>query len=192
MALAGCHNNYKWHLSNVSHVVAPLQFKMQSTTGKVMTAQDLRGKVVMVYFGYTNCPDVCPTTLAELAAAIHKVGPAAKDVRLLFVTVDPKRDTLPVLKKYMAAFDKAHFIGLRGTADQIAAMAKRYRVGYSLEKPDKNGNYAVNHSSAVFVFGPQGDARLLGTSANTIADYSADLKQLLAGHTPPPLHLKKS
>ncbi|HEU0195603.1 MAG TPA: SCO family protein, partial [Nevskiaceae bacterium] len=95
LTLAACHHQPQWHLDNVTHVVAPLQFSMESTTGHVETAQDLRGKVVMVYFGYTHCPDVCPTTLAKMAGVIRKLGPEAKNVRLLFVTVDPKRDTLP-------------------------------------------------------------------------------------------------
>lgn len=179
VALAGCHQKEHWHLSNVTHIVAPLKFSMPSTLGHVETAKDLRGKVVMMYFGYTHCPDVCPTTLASLAGVIRKLGPEAKDVRLLFVTVDPKRDTLPVLTQYVAAFDKDHFIGLRGSPEQIKELAKRYRVGYSLEKPDKHGDYIVNHSSAVFIFDRDGNARLLGTNIDSPSDYEADLKQIL-------------
>ncbi|HEU0195774.1 MAG TPA: SCO family protein, partial [Nevskiaceae bacterium] len=132
------------------------------------------------YFGYTHCPDVCPTTLAKMAGVIRKLGPEAKNVRLLFVTVDPKRDTLPVMKTYLAAFDKTHFIGVRGTPAQIRDLAKRYRVAYNDMPPDKNGNYIVNHSSAIFIFGPHGNARLLGTSINTAPEYEADLKTLLS------------
>lgn len=178
LALAGCQQK-AWHLANVSHVVAPLQFSLASTNGGTETEKDLRGKIVLVYFGYTHCPDVCPTTLAELASVIRELGDAARDVRVLFITVDPARDTLPVLKRYVAAFDKDHFIGLRGTPAQVEALAKRYRVGYGYEKPEADGDYVVNHSSAVFIFGADGKARLLGTDIDKPAEYEADLKRLI-------------
>lgn len=178
-ALTGCHHKQHWYLSNVTHIVAPLQFSMQSTNGGTATAKDFRGKVVMMYFGYTHCPDVCPTTLAKLSGVIKQLGPQGKDVRLLFVTVDPKRDSIKNLKAYVDAFDPRHFVGLRGDAAATEAIAKRYRVGYSYDKKEANGNYAVNHSAAVFIFGRHGNARLLGTEATPTKDFVADLKQLL-------------
>jgi Uncharacterized protein SCO1/SenC/PrrC, involved in biogenesis of respiratory and photosynthetic systems len=143
-----------WHLTNVTHIVSSLQFRMPSTAGGVQTQADYRGDVVMLYFGYTNCPDVCPTTLAKLAGSIRQLGPEGKKVRVLFVTVDPKRDTLAVLKRYVDAFDPKHFVGLRPGHAELDHLVKRYRVAYSYDKPDKNGNYVVNHSAAVFIFGP--------------------------------------
>lgn len=178
LLLSACSRSPSWQLSNVAHVVSPLQFSMESTSGRVETAKDFHGKIVMMYFGYTHCPDVCPTTLAEMAGVLRKLGPDARDVRLLFVTVDPKRDTLPVLTSYVDAFDKTHFVGLRGTPQQVADMAKRYRVSYGYEKPDAHGDYVVNHSSAIFIFGRDGNARLLGTSIDTAAEYEADLTRL--------------
>ena len=178
--LTGCHRKDHWHLSNVSHIVAPLQFSLQSTEGGTQTAKDFRGKVVAMYFGYTHCPDVCPTTLAKLSGAIKQLGPQAKDVRVLFVTVDPQRDTMPVLKRYVHAFDPTHFVGLRGDASATAAIAKRYRVGYTDGKKDADGDYSVSHSSGVFIFDRQGDARLLGTETTPESDYVTDLKQLLS------------
>lgn len=178
-ALTGCHHKQHWHLNNVTHIVAPLQFTMQSTNGGIATAKDFRGKVVMMYFGYTHCPDVCPTTLAKLSAAIKQLGPQGRDVRLLFVTVDPARDSIQSLKTYLDAFDPRHFVGLRGDAAATEAIAKRYRVAYSYDKKGADGNYAVNHSAAVFIFGRHGNARLLGTEATPTKDFVADLKQLL-------------
>lgn len=182
LLLAACQGSPKWHLDNVTHIVAPLKlFSMQSTTGGAATAADFRGKVTMLYFGYTHCPDVCPTTLAKLAGALRQLGAQADDVRVLFVTVDPQRDTLPVLKAYVDAFGARYFVGLRGDAAQTADIARRYRVGYTAGKPDADGNYEVSHSSAVFVFDRRGEARLLGTESTPTADFVADLKRLLAG-----------
>ncbi len=100
-------------------------------TGQKVTAADFRGKVVLLYFGYTQCPDFCPTTLTNLTHVLDRLGARAKDVRVLFVTVDPNRDTLPVLKQYAAAFGP-QVVGLRGTPDELANLARRYRVGYSV------------------------------------------------------------
>lgn len=180
--LAGCHHKEHWHLSNVSHIVAPLQFSLPSTDGGTATARDFRGKVVMMYFGYTHCPDVCPTTLAKLSGAIKQLGPQDKDVRVLFVTVDPQRDTMAVLKRYVNAFDSRHFVGLRGDDAATTAITKRYRVGYTDGKKDADGDYSVSHSSGVFIFDRQGNARLLGTETTPEGDYVADLKQLLSEH----------
>ena len=102
----------------------------RATDGKEVNAADYKGKVALLYFGYTFCPDVCPTTLLNLTMVLKKLGPLADDVRVLFVTVDPNRDTLDVLKQYTHAF-APQTVGLRGTADQLAELAKRYRVAES-------------------------------------------------------------
>ncbi|MDE2150404.1 MAG: SCO family protein [Gammaproteobacteria bacterium] len=177
--LAACHGSPKWHLDNVAHIVAPLKFSLQSSAGGTVTAANFRGKVTLLYFGYTHCPDVCPTTLAKLAGVLRQLGPAADGVRVLFVTVDPVRDTLPMLRTYVDAFDARHFVGLRGDAHATAGIARRYRIGYTLGKPDAAGNYAVSHSSAVFIFDRNGDARLLGTETTPSADFVDDLRRLL-------------
>jgi protein SCO1/2 len=131
--------------------------------GTAFDLADLQGKVVVVFFGYTFCPDICPLTLANVSRVLRNLGDKAKDVRVLFVTVDPNRDTLPVLKKYTESFGP-EVVGLRGNADQIAALAKRYRVAYSVT-PEKDGKpYTVTHSSAIYVFDQTGKVRLLITS----------------------------
>jgi protein SCO1 len=134
---------------------------------------------VLLYFGYTDCPDQCPTTLAALADALRALGPQASQVRVLFVSVDPGRDTTAVLKRYVGNFGP-EFVGLRGDQAELTRLSKRYRIAYHYEKPDKYGNYEVDHSSAVFVFGRHGRARLLALSDNTPQQVASDLRRLLA------------
>lgn len=168
------------HMTNVTGLVAPLEFHMTNQDGVPVSAADYRGDVVMLYFGYTHCPDACPTTLATLADAIGHLGARAKRVRVLFVTVDPRRDTRLVLKRYVNDFGP-QFVGLRGTREQLTRMIKRYRVSYHYEKPDASGAYEVVHSSAVFIFGRHGRARLLAQTGAPAAVLATDLRRLLEG-----------
>lgn len=181
MATACSHSEH-WRLTSIRHLVPDLQFSLPSSTGATLNGNDLHGDVVLLYFGYTHCPDVCPLTLAKLKSVLAALGAAGQRVRVLFVSVDPQRDTPPELKRYLSAFGQ-QFIGLVGTIDQTEAIAKRYRVGYNKKpggKVSPSGDYEVAHSSGVFVFDPQGHAVLLGTPATPIADYASDLKDLLS------------
>ena len=179
LALCGCtQRQLGHHLTDVSGLVAPLEFHMTDQDGAPVSAASYRGDVVMLYFGYTHCLDACPTTLATLADAIGQLGAQGKRVRVLFVTVDPRRDSEPVLKRYVSNFGP-QFVGLRGTRAQLTDMIKRYRVSYHYEKPDANGAYEVDHSSAVFIFGGHGRARLLAQTGAPAAVLAADLRQLL-------------
>lgn len=145
----------------VSGLVPPLGFTMtEAETGKTVTAQDFRGKTVLLYFGYTNCPDVCPDTLYKLHMLFRALGPAAKNVVFLFVTIDPKRDTDAVLANYVALFD-TQFRGLRGTPDQIYRLARRYRVVASVHPSPDPLKYQVVHSALVYVFDAKGRARFI-------------------------------
>ena len=166
-------------LANVTGLVAPLEFHLTDQNGQPVTAADYRHDVVLLYFGYTHCPDQCPTTLAILASALHALGPQASQVRVLFVSVDPRRDTTAVLKRYVGNFGP-EFVGLRGGQTELTRLSKRYRITYHYEAPDKYGDYEVDHSSAVFVFGRHGRARLLGQVDNTAQQYTSDLRRLLA------------
>lgn len=146
---------------DVTGLVPPLGFTMKSTaTGRAATAADFRGKIVMLYFGYTNCPDVCPDTLYKVHTLLRKMGPAAKDIVFLFVTVDPSRDTLKVMKKYLALFDP-HLVGLRGDANQLYRLTRRYRVVASVHPSPDPEKYLVVHSSLIYVFGRRGNARYI-------------------------------
>jgi protein SCO1 len=178
-ALAACSHKVQWHTDNIDGLVPTLDFHMTDDSGKAVTAQNYRGKIVLLYFGYTNCPDVCPTTLAKLAQALKATKDHGADMQMLFVTVDPKRDSVSRMHAYVRAFDPS-FVGLVGTPDELREITKRYRVSYSYGKPDKNGDYEVTHSSAVYVFDGSGRSRLLVTPSNSAKEITADLDQLAA------------
>jgi protein SCO1/2 len=167
-----------WALTDVHGHLPDLAFSLTSDEGRAVKAQDYRGKVVLLYFGYTHCPDVCPTTMAHLASVMQRLGKAADQVKILFVSVDPTRDTPALLHSYVRAFDP-HAIGLTGTEDAIKALAKRYRGAYEAESPGANGDYEVTHSSAIYIFDKSGKAQLLATPSDSINDYVHDLQQLL-------------
>jgi protein SCO1 len=178
-ALAACTGSEPHYtLTSIRGLVSPLEFKMTNQDGQPVTAADYRHDLVVLYFGYTDCPDECPTTLTMLANALHTLGPQASQVRVLFVTVDPNRDTTAVLKRYVSNFGP-EFVGLRPDQDELIALSKRYRISYHYEKPDKDGNYEVDHSSAIFVFDRGGRARLLALSDNTSQQVASDLHRLL-------------
>lgn len=166
-------------LKNVTGLVAPLDFQLTNQDGQPVTAADYRNDIVLLYFGYTECPDECPTTLAMLANALRTLGPQASQVKVLFVTVDPRRDTTQVLKRYVDNFGP-QFVGLRPDESELTDLSKRYRIAYHYEQPDKDGNYEVDHSSAVFIFDRDGRARLLALSDNTAQQVAHDLHRLLA------------
>jgi protein SCO1/2 len=131
-------------------------FKLEDGLGRTITDRDLRGRYLLVYFGYTYCPDVCPTTLNEVATAMEKLGPKAAEVQPVFITVDPERDTPTVVKNYVAAFSPK-LLGLTGTPEQIAQVAKAYRVYYEPHRAGTNaGDYTVDHSSLLYLMGPDG------------------------------------
>lgn len=131
-------------------------FTLQDGSDKTVTDRDFRGKYMLVYFGYTFCPDVCPTTLNAVADAMDKLGDRAKQVQPIFITIDPKRDTPAVVRQYVAAFTPA-LVGLTGTPEQVAAVAREYRVYYAEHRtgpgPDE---YSMDHSSILYLVGPDG------------------------------------
>lgn len=176
--LAGCHSEEPWKLTDVHGHLPDLTFAMTSDTGKPVNQASFSGDVTLVYFGYTHCPDVCPETMAKLTQAIQQLGNDSQHVRILFVTVDPARDTPAVLHGYVDAFDAGHAVGLTGPASEIKALAQRYRVAYQAEKVRPDGSYDVTHSSAIYIFDGQGHARLIGTGADSVGDFAHDLRQL--------------
>jgi len=180
LLLAGCHKHPSSQQDvDIYGLVPDLALDMTEVqTGKPVTAADFRGDVVLLYFGYTNCPDVCPATLYNLDRIFRQMGPAANNIRVLFVTVDPDRDTPPVLAQYTALFGP-DVLGLRGNADQLYSLARRYRVVFSVVKKPI---YSVTHSAAVYVFNADGKAEFiiagLDTTAPDIAGIAADLKEV--------------
>ncbi len=171
----------KWSLYDVSGHLPDLKFSLQAAGNKTFTQQDLQGKTVLMFFGYASCPDICPTTMAQLSEVIEKLGDDAKDVRIVFVSVDPHRDTPDMLQAYVDAFNK-HAIGLTGSEDQITALARTYRIAYQIEKPkagDQPDVYDVTHSRGVFIFDNQGRARLLASDTEAVDLVTHDVKQLI-------------
>lgn len=179
LLLGGCATHPKWQLDDVAGHLPDLKFQMTNDLGKPVTAADYRGKVVLLYFGYTHCPDVCPLTLVHLHTVMQKMGKAADDVRVLFVTVDPARDTPAVLHQYVTAFDP-RIVGLTGTQAAIAQLAKRYRAFYKPETAKGNsGDYDVTHSSAIYVFDRKGRAQVLATPGSSNDEILHDLEILV-------------
>lgn len=158
-----------------------LKFNLVGPEGRDISEADFEGKVVMMFFGYSSCPDICPTTMAQLSQVMHALGNDADKVRILFVSVDPHRDTPAKLDAYVKAFDN-HAIGLTGTEKQVAELARRYRVAYQIEKPRNNdpNNYEVAHSRGVYIFDANGKATLLASDSETVEMLTAAVRPLLA------------
>jgi len=174
--LSACSGDGIWQTRDISGLVPDLAFQMHDDRGRSVSARDYRGEVTLLFFGFTHCPDVCNTTLAQLAQTLRASG-GGNDARVLFVTVDPARDTTAVMHAYVQAFGP-RFVGLRGDAAALNALVRRYRVTYTLGKPDAQGQYDVIHSSAVFVFDREGRARLLFTGKEAPDAMAQDLRRL--------------
>ncbi|WP_321894240.1 SCO family protein [Paraburkholderia heleia] len=155
-------------------------FALPDTSGKTRTLADFKDKVVVLFFGYTHCPDVCPTTMAELSQALQQLGPdAAKRVQVLFVTVDPERDTPQILSQYTAAFNPT-FIGLRpASEDQLKQVAKDFRVYYAKVPGNTPDSYTMDHTAASYVFDTTGKLRLFARDGQGVTPWLHDLKILL-------------
>jgi protein SCO1/2 len=148
--------------------------------GKPRRLEDWRGKAVVVFFGFTHCPDVCPTTLADMAQVVRQLGADGERVQVLFVTVDPERDTQAVLAKYVPAFD-ARFLGMRGDLDATRAVAKEFKVYFERRPGATPGAYSVDHSAQAYVIDPQGRLRLFVRHERIAEDLAPDLRALLQG-----------
>jgi len=158
-----------------------LRFTLMGNAGATVTQDDVRGKVVMLFFGYANCPDICPTTMAQLAQVMETLGSEAERARVLFISVDPHRDTPEILQAYVQAFDR-RAIGLTGSARQIADVARRYRVSFQIDKPAPGAHendYAVAHSRGIFFFDDQGRARFLAADATSVEALTQTARALL-------------
>ena len=153
-------------------------FRLQAANGREVTDADFRGRWMLVYFGYTRCPDACPTALQDMANAIDTLGADAKaKVALLFITIDPERDTPAVVQDYVTAFN-APITGLSGTPEQIATVAKEYRVYYA-KHPKKDGEYDMDHSSIIYVMDPRGRFAANFTHETAPDDIAAKLRSLI-------------
>jgi len=181
VSLAGCGPNGEtepFESTDITGADFGRQFELVDHHGTVRHLADFRGKVVVLFFGFTHCPDVCPTTLAEFNAALQQLGDAAKRVQVLFVTVDPERDTPEVLGAYVTAFN-TDFLGLTGTPEQIAKVAREFKVIYQKAEGSQPGSYSVDHSAGTFVFDEQGRLRLYASYGLGSEAIAKDIGRLL-------------
>ncbi len=155
------------------------EFDLTAQNGARVRLSDFRGKMVLLYFGYTNCPGICPTTLAEVDQALKALGAAkAARVQVMMISVDPERDTPERLRAFMAHFNPA-FIGLTGTPKEITAVASRYGIYYRKGEQTEGGGYVVDHTSMVIVVDPAGHVRLLFPFGTAVRDMASDLAHLV-------------
>jgi len=180
LALAACGGGDapKFRSTDITGADFGAGFELRDPAGRLRHLADFKGKAVVLFFGYTHCPDVCPTTLADLAQAMKQLGPLADRVQVLFVTVDPERDTPAVLAQYVPAFD-ARFLGLRGDAAQTERVAKDFKIYYEKHEGKAPGEYSVDHSAQCYVFDPQGRLRLYVRHDRLAEDLVPDLRTLL-------------
>lgn len=178
-ALAGCSPaKTSFKSVDITGVDFGHDFRLTDPQGQVRSLKDFAGHVVVVFFGFTQCPDVCPTTLTELAEAKRLLGPDGDKLRAVFITVDPERDTPEVLKAYMGNFDPS-FVALRGSPEETAQVAKDFKVHYKKVEGKTPGSYSMDHSAASFVYDTRGRLRLYtryGSGPQALAD---DIRLLL-------------
>ena len=172
----------KFNATDITGVDWGRGFELTDHNGRRRTLEEFRGKVVMLFFGYTSCPDACPLALAEMAEAVRRLGPEGARVQGLFVTVDPQRDTPRVLASYVPVFHPA-FLGLRGTPDETERVTKEFRIHYRADKAhgSHEGHYMVDHSTGILVFDARGGPRLyISQNGRSVERIVEDLERLLA------------
>ena len=167
----------KFKSTDITGVDYGKALELPDTSGRVRHLEDFRGKAVVLFFGFTHCPDVCPTTLADLAGVMKTLGPQAERVQVLFVTVDPERDTPEDLAKYVSAFDP-RFIALRGDLPATQRVAKEFKIYF--EKRKQGDSYTIDHSAQTYVLDPEGRLRLLVRADRLAQDLPDDLRVILA------------
>ena len=180
LALASCApHGQQFQSSDVTGSSFGRDFALRDPDGKERTLADFRGKAVVVFFGYTQCPDVCPTALAELAQVKKSLGKDGDKLQAVFITVDPERDTPQVLKAYVGSFDPS-FVALRGTPEQTAAAAKDFKVFFAKTPGKTPDSYTVDHTAGTYLFDPQGHVRVFERYGGGAEVLTADVKALLA------------
>lgn len=182
LALAGCERAappHKFNAVDVSGARYAQHLELPDFDGKPRTLADFKGKVIAVYFGYTQCPDACPTTLAELAGIAKSLGPDAAKLQVLFVSVDPSRDTPQLLKNYVTNF-RPEFLALRGDEKQTKATADEFKIFYEKVPGKTPESYTIDHISGVYLFDKQGRVRLFAPQSLDAALLTDDIKFLIA------------
>lgn len=156
-------------------------FALTDFNGQARSLADFKGKVVVMFFGYTQCPDVCPTTMLEMAQVKQQLGVNGDKLQVLFVSVDPERDTPDVLKAYVQAFDPSFLALYADTPDKLSALARDFKVYYKRVEGRQPGNYTMDHSAANYIYDPSGRLRLFSRYGSPIEEVAADIRKLLNG-----------
>lgn len=180
LLLTGCDQPPTFKSTDLSGAEWGKDFNLTDHNGQARRLADFKGKVVILFFGYTQCPDVCPTTLSSMREVLNQLGPDASKVQVLFATLDPARDTAELLAQYVPQFHPS-FIGLRGDDATMAALAKDFKVFYSKQPGANASTYTIDHSTGSYAFDPQGRLRLMLRHGEAPANIAADVKLLLAG-----------
>ena len=178
LLLQACSEPITWHASDVTGMMPDLEFLLVGPDGEVVEAKSLHGKQALIFFGFTSCPDVCPTTLTQLSVVMKKLGPQADDIQIALVSVDPDRDTPEVMKRYTASFGP-WLLGLTGSEQALSRLRQAYGVYAAMESSDDKGGYNVMHSAAVFAFDAKGRVRLLISDVTDSDAVVSDIKQLI-------------
>jgi protein SCO1/2 len=165
--------------TDITGVAFARDFRLTDHNNRMRTLADFRGKVVAVFFGYTHCPDVCPTTLSDFAVALQQLGPQAERVQVIFVTVDPQRDTPEMLKQFVPAFNPG-FLGMYTDAETLERLVKEFKVVYQKTSVKAADDYLLDHSAGTYVYDPKGRLRLLMPYGSPPEAIAQDLKALLA------------
>lgn len=178
LMLGGCGPSHEWRTSNVTGKLPDLEFRLTDERGREVTEADFTGTVNLLFFGFASCPDVCPATLAKLRAVITELDPdAAQEVRVLFVSVDPRRDPPERLDRYTEAFGE-RFVGLTAPVSRLRDLTQWYGASFSYGEPDESGDYSVQHPGTVYVFDINGKARLLFRESTPLDAMVSDLSAL--------------
>ena len=164
--------------SDISGTKLGQDMAMQDGNGQLRTLADYKGKVVVVFFGFTQCPDVCPTAMAELAQTKELLGKDADKLQVLMISVDPERDTPEVLSAYVKAFDPS-FVGLTGTPEQLSKTAKSFKAYYAKSRGATPDQYSMDHASSFYIIDKDGESRVLVSGNASAQDIASDIKQLL-------------
>lgn len=178
LPVAGCGEKPVFVNTDLTGLDYARDFQLTDHNGKPRTLADFKGKAVLIFFGYTQCPDVCPTTMAEMAAVMQQLGPQADRLQVLFITLDPERDTRQVLASYVPAFDK-RFLGLWGDAAATAKVAKEFKVFYQKVPAKDPANYTIDHTAGSYLYDPQGRIRLFVRHGQGPAPIVHDVRLLL-------------
>jgi len=181
LGLAGCMQaKQSFKAVDITGADYAKDFSLKDANGATRTLADFKGKVVVLFFGYAQCPDVCPTTMTEMAQVKQQLGADGDKLQVVFITVDPERDTPEVMKAYMGAFDPS-FVALIPSPEQLAAVAKDFKVYYKKVEGKTPTSYSMDHSAASYVYDPQGRLRLYARYGSGVPPMVEDVKTLLQG-----------